>query len=192
LDDWIASLRKVVEDMKATMGVVVLRSLVVKHQVEESFPEIIPPRKNNSKSINHSITNIYYAGHTIRDLMSREKKNSRRHKLLRNALIMNLVFEEKLSVETVAHEVGLGLQNTKGVIKRMSEEGITYDSIKALERYLDHQGFIKVIILNIAMRKNVVVTAATIKAELLKKHDHSMSKSSIVKILKEDGYNWRY
>jgi ferritin-like metal-binding protein YciE len=70
-------------------------------------------------------------------MMSREKKNSRRYKLVRNALIMNLRFVEKFSLETVAVEVGLSQQHTKVIVKTLQEEGITDQSINELERKLN-------------------------------------------------------
>ena len=42
-------------------------------------------------------------------MMSLEKKNSYRYKMVRNSLIINLVYVEKLSVKNAAEAAGLGV-----------------------------------------------------------------------------------
>lgn len=70
------------------------------------------------------ISNILSVGSNLRRLLSKQQKNTERHRLVRKALIINLAKIHELSDGTIAKELQVSVKTVKQVIKDYKDEAL--------------------------------------------------------------------
>jgi transposase len=81
---------------------------------------------------------------------------------------------------------------TRLVIKKMMKEGISDKAIEDVEKKLETNTRVREAVKEIMTRKNTYITLKSIQQELLEKHQHQTSRSSVRKLLITEGYRWRH
>lgn len=143
-----------------------------------------------SKTLHFEISKFVIANH-LRQLLEGLKRNTERHKMVRDALINYLSSVDKVDLPNIAEELKVSIYTVKRVLKNSQNKIKQMEVIEsARERWAKEREELR-IIKTMALSKSKVVTVKDMKNVLKVKLGKEMSSFAIRARLKKQGFKWR-